>query len=94
MGYQPDPMLSALTAYSNAKVQQTQGTLAWITGNAKIGFSLYYEGAQLLAVRNSATSWTILRCASRIPLRLSKVLRARNIQGLLLAHAIPTMLRI
>ena len=42
MGYQPDPMLSALTAYRrNAKIQQTQGTLAWITTTRDIQFPTY-----------------------------------------------------
>lgn len=85
MGYQPDPMLSALTAYRrNAKIQQTQGTLAWITSTRDIGFPTYYGGA---LERCEELGYKLDQFALREtgPARLSKVLRARNIQGLLLA---------
>lgn len=88
MGYQPDPMLSALTAYRrNAKIQQTQGTLAWITGKREIDFSVYYQGAQLRCqeLGYKLDHFTLREMG---PIRLSKVLRARNIQGLLLAPQI------
>jgi LacI family repressor for deo operon, udp, cdd, tsx, nupC, and nupG len=85
MGYQPDPMLSALTAYRrNAKIQQTQGTLAWITTTRDIQFPTYYRGA---LERCEELGYKLDQFALREtgPARLSKVLRARNIQGLLLA---------
>lgn len=85
MGYQPDPMLSALTAYRrNAKVKQAQGTLAWITGTREIAFPHYHAGA---IERCEELGYKLDHFALREtgPARLSKVLRARNIQGLLLA---------
>jgi len=85
MGYQPDPMLSALTAYRrNAKIQQTQGTLAWITSNRDIGFPTYFRGAfeRCEELGYKLDQFTLRETG---PARLSKVLRARNIQGLLLA---------
>jgi LacI family repressor for deo operon, udp, cdd, tsx, nupC, and nupG len=85
MGYQPDPMLSALTAYRrNAKIQQTQGTLAWITSRRDIEFPTYHQGAQERCEElGYKLDQFVLRETN--PARLSKVLRARNIQGILLA---------
>ena len=85
MGYQPDPMLSALIAYrGNAKIKQTQGTLAWITGTKENAFSLYYQGAR---ERCQELGYKLDHFSLREigPTRLSKVLWARNIKGVLLA---------
>ncbi|MEI8310547.1 MAG: LacI family DNA-binding transcriptional regulator [Verrucomicrobiota bacterium] len=85
LGYQPDPMLSALTAYRhNAKIKKAQGTLAWIAESRAIKFELYHQGA---LQRCEELGYKLDRFALREmrPARLSKVLRARNIQGLLFA---------
>lgn len=85
MGYQPDPMLSALTAYRrNAKVKQAQGTLAWITGTREIDFPKYHQGA-LERCEELGYKLDHFTLRETGPARLSKVLRTRNIQGLLLA---------
>lgn len=90
MGYQPDPMLCALTVYRrNAQRPHHQGTLAWL--NTMKRENVVY-GDSIQGYRNGAEA----RCAELgyileefrigdIPLtRLSKILQARNITGLLL----------
>jgi LacI family repressor for deo operon, udp, cdd, tsx, nupC, and nupG len=85
LGYKPDPMLSALTAYRrNAKLSHHQGTLAWITGDQASGFLNYREGAEERC-RELGYELNHFALSATSPSRLSKVLKARNIQGLLLA---------
>ena len=89
MGYRPDPMLSALTIYrGRMKRVRHQGTLAWISPVIRKGIS--WDG--FIPYRRGTEE----RCAElgyqleefRLPelgsSRLSKILRARNIQGILL----------
>jgi len=91
IGYRPDPALQALMVYRrNAKPSSYQGTLAWINNyrshpdKLKHQFSKYLIGAQ----QRCAELGYHLEEFRMVDLdmnfkRLSKVLRARNIQGLL-----------
>ena len=84
MGYQPDPMLSALTAYRrNSSIQSNQGTLAWIVNDVS-SHCRYRDG---VADRCRELGYLLETFAfSEVSLaRLSKILIARNIHGLLLA---------
>ena len=90
MGYAPDPMLSALTVYRNRmKRVHHQGTLAWVCPPIAKGerptntFTAYRQGAEErcaeLGYRLESFHFSDLGGP-----RLSKVLQARNITGLLL----------
>lgn len=84
LGYQPDPMLSALTAYRrNSSIQINQGTLAWIAPDNN-QHSRYRSGVKERCGELGYQVETFILHA--VPLeRLSKILVARNIHGLLLA---------
>ena len=94
MGYRPDPMLAALNAYRVAKgTPHYQATIAWINNwperhqLLKIAeFREYYEGA---CERANDLGYTIeefwLNEPGMTVAKLHRVLRARNVQGLLLA---------
>lgn len=94
MGYRPDPMLAALNAYRQTRLPvYFQGALAWIHNwpdpknlfnNAE--FRQYYEGACEHARErgyNVETFW--LKEPGMSVDKLHRILRARNIQGALLA---------
>lgn len=89
MGYTPDPMLSALTVYRNrAKRAHHQGTLAWVCPPLKKGdrnpsFPSYRHGAEERCAELGYRLEDFNFSALGGP-RLSKVLQARNITGLLL----------
>ncbi len=90
LGYRPDPALSALMLYRrSAKPSSYQGTLAWINSHhhpeeLQKAFATYYLGArercEELGYRLEEIRLADL--GQRFD-RLSKILRARNIQGLL-----------
>ena len=91
IGYRPDPALSALMVYRRgAKPSGYQGTLAWINNyqknphKLKDQFSRYFLGAQ---ERCAELGYQLEEFRlSDLDLnfsRLSRILRARNIQGLL-----------
>ncbi|MEZ0216492.1 MAG: LacI family DNA-binding transcriptional regulator [Rariglobus sp.] len=89
MGYTPDPMLSALTVHRNrSKRLHHQGTLAWlyppiIKNERKPSFPGYFDGAEdrctELGYKLEVFNFSELGGA-----RLSGVLHARNIKGLLI----------
>ncbi len=89
MGYRPDPMLSALTVYrKRLKRARHQGVLAWLCPCVKEGGSVpsstqYRCGA---VERGQELGYQIedFSIAELGRFRLSRVLRARNIQGLLI----------
>jgi len=93
MGYQPDPMLSALNAYRLAKgTPQYKATIAWINNwpvqkdlRANIAFNEYYQGAWLRAQElgyKIEEFW--LREEGMNADKLNRILHARGIQGLLM----------
>lgn len=89
MGYTPDPMLSALTVHRNrSKRVHHQGTLAWlcpptVKSESARSFSGYIQGAEErcaeLGYKLEIFNFTELGGG-----RLSGVLHARNIKGLLI----------
>ncbi len=89
MGYAPDPMLSALTVYRNRmKRVHHQGTLAWVCPPTKKGerlsaFLTYRQGAEERCKELGYQLEDFYFSDLGGP-RLSKVLQARNITGLLL----------
>ncbi|CAN5735471.1 LacI family DNA-binding transcriptional regulator [soil metagenome] len=94
LGYRPDPMLSALNAYRNAKSRpRYQATIAWINNWPEQeellrnpSFREYYEGAKARAEELGylvEEFW--LRGEGMHPSRLQDILRARNIEAVLLA---------
>jgi len=89
MGYAPDPMLSALTVYRNRmKRVHHQGTLAWVYPPSKKGdrhssFLTYRQGAEERC-KELGYQLEDFRFSDLGGPRLSKVLQARNITGLLL----------
>lgn len=93
LGYAPDPMLSSLVAYRSQKRPAAfHGTLAWIVSSAR-GFDWRkvphfrdsYEGALARAGRCGFKFELFdLNAAGVSPARLAGILRARNINGLLL----------
>ncbi len=94
LGYTPDPMLSALAAYRNQKrTRSFQGVLAWLSNNITPfdwqdypTFQSYYEGAAACAKSYGYALETFeLQTPKMSPRRLSGILRARNIRGLLVA---------
>jgi DNA-binding LacI/PurR family transcriptional regulator len=89
MGYAPDPMLSALTVYRNrVKRVHHQGTLAWVCpplakGEREPSFPSYRQGAEERCAELGYRMEDFYFSELGGP-RLSKVLQARNITGLLL----------
>lgn len=92
MGYQPDPMLSALTVYRrHAQQPHYQGTLAWLNNtrnasNAAIqanSFIEYRAGAEQRCFELGYTLEEFQTSDTPLP-RLSKILQTRNISGILL----------
>jgi LacI family transcriptional regulator/LacI family repressor for deo operon, udp, cdd, tsx, nupC, and nupG len=93
LGYAPDPLLSALAAYrTRHRPSAFQGTLAWLINSADgyqwqriAQFRDYHAGAVARARRHGYTVETLDLSPAGMPReRLAVVLRARNINGLLL----------
>jgi len=92
MGYQPDPMLAALSHYRRSKGDRPIGAeLAWINcwpAPQKLRsyreFELYWQGASAEARANGFRLEEFRLKEYESAERLEKVLRARNIQGILL----------
>ncbi len=92
MGYQPDPMLTALSHYRRAKSTTPIGSeLAWINCwpdprmlRAYREFDLYWQGATEEAKRCGfrLEEFSLKDCETIT--RLEKIIRARNIQGILI----------
>jgi DNA-binding LacI/PurR family transcriptional regulator len=93
LGYRPDPMVRALAVYRNAvKPASDHGTLAWLTNETgpKLG-ALYsyrrYAGGAI--ARAEEIGYKVeefaLRSPGMTPARMSKILYARGIQGVLIA---------
>ena len=91
LGYAPDPVLSALMAYRQAKYPRFQGTLAWVNNYSDPSIwktNVYLEwflGAQARAGEmgyKMEEFW--LREPKMTPQRFSQILRTRNIMGLVL----------
>ena len=105
MGYRPDPMLAALNVYRRSiNTPRYQATLAWLNNwpdrhalQANAGFREYYEGARQRADQMGfilEEFW--MKEPGLTPERLTSILRARNIEGLLLApqpqsHVFPNL---
>jgi LacI family repressor for deo operon, udp, cdd, tsx, nupC, and nupG len=92
MGYTPDPMLTALTSYrQSVKLPHHQGTLAWINSHSDDQYRHshnlnmeYRDGARKRCLE-LGYQLEEFRLAELSAKRLAKILKARNIQGLLLA---------
>ncbi len=94
MGYRPDPILSALVVYRQAnRPLDGRGTLAWINSwkpaeRLQQCFAGYYRGAAdrcgELGYQMEEFRLAELGPNERAERRLSSILRARNIQGVLL----------
>ncbi|MBN8708402.1 MAG: LacI family DNA-binding transcriptional regulator [Verrucomicrobia bacterium] len=94
LGYQPDPMLSALAVYRRQQSPRVfQGTLAWL-GNTlphydwrKIPiFQQNYEGAVACAQSHGYTVEVFdLQTPDISPQRMAGILRSRNITGIFVA---------
>ncbi|MFA6286524.1 MAG: LacI family DNA-binding transcriptional regulator [Opitutaceae bacterium] len=94
LGYTPDPMLSALVAYSRrSRTPAYQATLAWIDNWPQQGalrkvksFNEYFLGAQERATQLGYKLEEFWLHAPGITLpRVADILRARSIQGLIVA---------
>ena len=94
MGYVPDPMLDALVAYRRAsRTPRFQAVLVWINNWPQREdllknptFRAYYEGAQERARQLGyllEEAW--LHEGDMTPGKLRRIIRARGIQGLLIA---------
>jgi DNA-binding LacI/PurR family transcriptional regulator len=100
-GYRPEPMLSALAAYRQMrKPPAYHGNLAWIydyeTWKALMSqklFKLYYEGA---CKRANELGYQLEEFSLREtpPARLSEILLARGVQGILVAPLLQPETRI
>lgn len=93
MGYAPDPMLTALSAYrSSRRPAAYQGVLAWVVNSAD-GYKWssskmyqdYHTGAIACARKHGFTMETIdLGAPGTSPASIARTLRARSMSGLLL----------
>jgi LacI family transcriptional regulator/LacI family repressor for deo operon, udp, cdd, tsx, nupC, and nupG len=93
LGYEPDPMLSALAAYRSRHRPSTfHGTLAWLVNSAfgydwrqRPHFRDYHEGAKVRAQRHGYRMEVFdLNQPGLSPARAASILRARSITGVLL----------
>jgi len=100
MGYRPDPLLQALIAYrSRAFSRRNPLTLAYVTNwDSRFGWKKvtahpqFYLGAEARAAQlgyNLEHFW--LGEPSLHPKRLSQILRARSINGLIVASQLPVL---
>lgn len=93
LGYAPDPMLSALASYrTRLRPQAFHGTLVWLV-NSSNGYAWdaiahyrdYHKGAAAQARQNGYNLETLdLNGPLMTPDRIASILRARNVQGVLL----------
>ena len=91
MGYRPDPMLSALQSYrKNMRSPGFQGVIAWINchttpANLYRGkYTVLYLSAARRRCEELGYQLEEFNLANTTTQQLSKIFRARNIQGLLL----------
>src|ERR1051326_3366292 len=92
MGYQPDPMLSALAHYRRgAMAPRITAEIAWINHwpdpkqlRAVHEFELYWQGAVAEAHRNGYRLEEFRLDEDMPPHRLEKILLARNVPGVLI----------
>ncbi len=100
LGYRPDPLLQALIAYrSRTYLRRNPPTLAYVTNwNSRFGWKevtahpQFYFGAKARASElgyNLEHFW--LGEQSLHPKRLSQILRARSINGLIVASQLPVL---
>lgn len=93
IGYEPDPMLKALASYRSAIGPVSEhGTLAWISNTEErqwgeeYYFRAYVKGAQRRARElGYKVEEFCLKAPGMSPERLTKILRTRGIQGVLVA---------
>jgi LacI family transcriptional regulator/LacI family repressor for deo operon, udp, cdd, tsx, nupC, and nupG len=94
LGYRPDPMLSALAAYRHLSTEPVfKGVIAWLAQSTHAYrwneipiFQSYYDGARNAAQRYGYQMEVFeLSDLKMTTKRLASVLRARSINGLLLA---------
>lgn len=94
MGYQPDPMLTALSSYrSQIKKPEYHATIAWLSNSSTrdgwnncTTFDLYFQGARERASQlgyKLEVFW--LREPGMTPKRATSILRSRGISGLIVA---------
>lgn len=94
MGYKPDPMLTALSAYrSQIRKPEYHATIAWVTNwftpqgwNNCATFDLYFQGARERSERMGyklEEFW--LREPGLTPSRATNILKNRGISGLIVA---------
>jgi LacI family repressor for deo operon, udp, cdd, tsx, nupC, and nupG len=91
MGYRPDPMLSALQAYrKTVKSSRFVGTIAWINCHKAVNplqrspFVRTYLGGAMERCEELGYKLETFNLWDTSKARLSNILQARNIQGLLL----------
>ncbi len=92
MGYEPDPFLSGLAAFSRSRVsKKVQGVLAWINHweNPRQlrqfrEFDAYWKGANEAAKRFGYRVDEVRWGEDCSPKRLEQILRARGIEGVLI----------
>lgn len=94
LGYRPDPMLKALSAYRlSERPQADHGVLAWISNTATptwtradFNFATYLTGARKRAEElGYRLEEFLLRAPGMTAKRMGRVLRARGIRGVLVA---------
>ena len=94
LGYRPDPMLSAMAVYRQSiKLSKYRGTLAWLENHPTRdgckevqGFAEFFRGASERAKELGYNLETFWMCEPALTShRLTSILTARNIQGLLIA---------
>jgi DNA-binding LacI/PurR family transcriptional regulator len=94
LGFQPDPMLSALASYRNRRrAQQYRATIAWLYNHRRSdsmhdfeGFDDYYEGAKARAEQlgySLDTFW--IDPGQGRATRIGSILQARGIRGVVIA---------
>lgn len=91
LGYQPDPMLSSLSAYRQAKRPvEIRSTIAWINQwpvprelRSFREFDAYWKGANACAARLGYHLEESIVTPEMTPARLHQILMARNVRGIL-----------
>jgi len=92
MGYRPDPMLAALVSYRSERIKQNSpSVLAWVDNwpgeeSPRNRFAILWESA---CRRAESFGWQLeefrLAHLDMTPLKFSRMLRTRNIEGVLVA---------
>jgi LacI family transcriptional regulator len=93
LGYRPDPMVRALAVYRNSvKPASDHGTIAWLTNETELKFGPSYSYRRYAGgalARAEEVGYRVeefaLRSPGMTPERMSKILYARGIQGILIA---------